>query len=136
MPALTRWFVKSGLLYLLAGFLLAVLMQWPVTREWAWLRAAWPTYLHLLVVGWLTQLIFGVAFWLFPRYSAEHPRGSERLGWASFVLLNAGLLLRIAGEPRALMGEDAATLLTASAVAQLLAGWAFVANTWPRIRER
>ena len=136
MPALTRWFVKSGLLYLLAGFLLAVLMQWPVTGEWAWLRAAWPTYLHLLVVGWLTQLIFGVAFWLFPRYSAEHPRGSERLGWASFVLLNAGLLLRIAGEPRALMGEDAATLLTASAVAQLLAGWAFVANTWPRIRER
>jgi hypothetical protein len=136
VPPLTRWFVKSGLLYLLAGFLLAVLMQWPGVREWAWLRAAWPTYLHLLVVGWLTQLIFGVAFWLFPKYSAERPRGSERLGWASFVLLNVGLLLRIAGEPRALMGGDAATLLTLSAVAQLLAGWAFVANTWPRIRER
>jgi heme/copper-type cytochrome/quinol oxidase subunit 1 len=136
MPTLTRWFVKSGLLCLLAGFLLAVLMQWPATQEWPWLRAAWPTYLHLLVVGWLTQLIFGVAFWLFPKYSAEHPRGSERLGWTSFVLLNVGLVLRIAGEPRALLGDDAATLLTASALAQLLAGWAFVANTWPRIRER
>jgi hypothetical protein len=136
MPTLTRWFVKSGLLYLVAGFLLAVLMQWPATRGWPVLRAAWPTYVHLLVVGWLTQLIFGVAFWLFPKYSTERPRGSERLGWISFALLNAGLLLRIAGEPRALMGGDAATLLTASAVAQLLAGWAFVANTWPRIRER
>jgi hypothetical protein len=33
----------------------------------------WPTYLHLLVLGWLTQLIFGVAFWMFPRYSARNP---------------------------------------------------------------
>ena len=136
MPTLTRWFIKSGLLYLVAGLLLAVMMQWPATRTMPWLRAAWPTYLHLLVVGWLTQLIFGVAFWLFPKYSAELPRGSERLGWATFVLLNAGLLLRIAGEPRALSGGEAAMLLTASALAQLLAGLAFVANTWPRIRER
>lgn len=136
MPTLTRWFVKSGLLCLLAGLLLAVLMQWPVIGAAPWLRAAWPTYLHLLVVGWLTQLIFGVAYWLFPRYSAERPRGSERLGWVSFVLLNAGLLLRIAGEPRAVLGGEAATVLTASAVAQLCAAMAFVVNTWPRIRER
>jgi hypothetical protein len=136
MPVLTRWFIKSGLLYLLAALLLAVMMQWPATRAIPWLRAAAPTYLHLLVVGWITQLIFGVAFWLFPRYSAELPRGSERLGWATFALLNLGLLLRIAGEPRALLGGEAGALLTASAVLQLLAGWAFVANTWPRVRER
>lgn len=136
MPSLTRWFIKSGLLYLLAGLLLAVLMQWPGIGTLPWLRAAWPTYLHLLVVGWLTQLIFGVAFWLFPRYSAELPRGSEPLGWATFLLLNIGLVLRIAGEPRALLGGEAATLLTGSAIAQLFAGVAFVVNTWPRIRER
>jgi hypothetical protein len=35
-----------------------------------------------------------------------------------------------------MLGGDAAGLLVASAVVQLLAGWAFVANTWPRVRER
>ncbi len=136
MPTVTRWFIRAGLFYLIASFLLAFAMVWPGFAALPWLRAAWPTYLHMLVVGWLTQLIFGVAYWLFPRYSAAAPRGSERLGWASLVLLNLGLLLRIAGEPLAVLGARTAPLLVASAAVQLLGGWAFVANTWPRVRER
>lgn len=136
MPPLTRWFVKAALVYLVAALILGILLQAEPVRTIPALAVAWPTYLHLLVVGWLTQLIFGVAFWLFPRYSADLPRGSDRLGWASFVLLNVGLLLRIVGEPWAALGGDAGLLLVSSAVAQLLAGWAFVGNTWPRIKER
>lgn len=136
MPTLTRWFIRSALVCLVAALLLAVLMQWPPAASRPWLRVVWPTYLHLLVVGWLTQLIFGVAYWLFPRYSAESPRGSERLGRASFLLLNLGLLLRVAGEPWVALGGPGAPLLVGSAAAQLLGGWAFVANTWPRVRER
>lgn len=135
MPTLTRWFIKAGLLYFAAALLLALLMQ-AAGSEQSWLRAAGPTYLHILVVGWLTQLIFGVAFWLFPRYSAARPRGSETLGWASFILLNGGLLLRVVGEPWLAIGGTTGSLLVASAIAQLLGGWAFVANTWPRIKER
>jgi len=26
-----------------------------------------PVYIHLLVFGWLTQLIFGVIYWMFPK---------------------------------------------------------------------
>jgi hypothetical protein len=52
------------------------------------------------------------------------------------VLLDLGIVLRIAGEPWAALGGDTAPLLVASALAQLLAGWGFVANTWPRVRER
>ena len=137
MPTLSRWFVRSALVCLIAALLLAVLMQWPAASAAApWLRVVWPTYLHLLVVGWLTQLIFGVAYWLFPRYSAASPRGSERLGWASLLLLNLGLVLRIVGEPWAAMGGETMPLLLGSATAQLLGGWAFVANTWPRVRQR
>ena len=136
MPTLTRWFIKSAMIYLVSALALSIVMQLPLADRVPFLRVVWPTYLHLLVVGWLTQLIFGVAFWLFPKYSSTHPRGSEGLGWASFVLLNLGLLLRLLGEPRAMLGGDAAGLLVASAVVQLLAGWAFVANTWPRVRER
>ncbi|HEU5041750.1 MAG TPA: hypothetical protein VFT84_13050 [Gemmatimonadales bacterium] len=136
MPTLTRWYIRSGLVCLLSALVVGVLMQWPAGEHWPWLRVVWPTYLHLLVVGWLTQLIFGVAYWLFPRYSASSPRGSERLGWASLALLDLGLLLRIVGEPWAALGGEAAPLLAGAAVLQLLGGWAFVGNTWPRVRER
>jgi hypothetical protein len=136
VPPLTRWLVKAALLYLIAALVLGVAMQLPMAGRYPLLAVLWPTYLHVLVVGWLTQLIFGVAYWLFPRYSAERPRGSERLGWATFVLLNAGLLLRIVGEPWRALGRGGYAVLLVSAVTQLLAVWCFVLNTWPRVKER
>ena len=99
MPRLTRYFIKAAMLYLIAALLSGVAMQEPLAARMPLLRAFWPTYVHLLVVGWLTQLIFGVAYWMFPRYSAERTRASERLGWAAFALLNIGLVLRVVGEP-------------------------------------
>jgi hypothetical protein len=136
MPTLTRWFIKSGIVCLVAALTLAVAMQSPLVQWAPFLRVIWPTYLHLLVVGWLTQLIFGVALWLFPKHPGGKPRGGDELAWGSFLLLNLGLLLRLIAEPRAALGRDAAILLLASSLAQLLAGWAFVVNIWPRVRER
>lgn len=136
MPPLTRWLVKAALLWLIAGLSLGLAMQLPGSAGVPVLRAAWPTYLHFLTVGWLTQLIFGVALWLFPRYSAEHPRGREWLGWTALVGLNVGLLLRAVGEPGRALGYDAHLPLLLSSLAQLVAVAAFVANVWPRVRER
>jgi len=124
------------MLYLVAALVLGVVLQVPLSAPLPLLRALWPTYLHLLVVGWLTQFIFGVAYWMFPRYSAEQPRGSEWLGWAGLILLNAGLGIRIVAEPWYSVAGRGGALLVASALLQMLAGWTFVANTWPRIRER
>ena len=82
MPSLTRYFVKTSLVYLALGLLvgLALALQdvfsLPVS-----LSGLFPVYLHLLVIGWLSQLIFGIAFWMFPKYSREMPRGNESLGW-------------------------------------------------------
>lgn len=137
MPTLTRWYLRAGMLYFVTALAAGIVLQWPVMVGRHPVAAVFfPTYLHLLVVGWITQVIFGVAYWMFPRYSAERPRGSERLGWLAFVLLNAGLLLRVVGEPLHALGSGAGGLLVASALLQLLAGWAFVLNTWPRVRER
>jgi heme/copper-type cytochrome/quinol oxidase subunit 1 len=125
------------MVYFLAALTLGVLLRVPAAvAAYPALAVFGPTHLHLLVVGWLTQVIFGVAYWMFPRYSPERPRGHERLGWAAFLLLNTGLLLRVAGEPYHALGRGAGGLLVASALLQLLAGWAFVLNTWPRVRER
>jgi hypothetical protein len=136
VPRVTRWLVRAALLYLVAALALGIAMQLPAAASIPALAAVWPTYLHLLVVGWLTQLIFGVAYWMFPRYSAEQPRGSEALAWATFGLLNAGLLLRAFAEPwRAVSGRGDGVLVVAGAL-QAFAALAFTANTWPRVRER
>jgi heme/copper-type cytochrome/quinol oxidase subunit 1 len=136
VPRVSQWFIRTAMMYFLVALVLGAAMQTTLAGRLPLFRALWLTYIHLLVVGWLTQLIFGVAYWMFPRYSAERPRGSERLGWATFALLNLGLLLRVIAEPwHALAGQGAA-LLVGSALLQLLAGWIFVVNTWPRIRER
>jgi hypothetical protein len=42
----------------------------------------------------------------------------------------------VVAEPFQGLGRPTGALLVVSAVTQLLAGWAFVANTWPRVRER
>ena len=93
------------------------------------------TYVHLLVVGWLTQLIFGVAHWLFPRASGDAPRGNEGLGWAGILLLNVGLLVRAVSEPLALSAARHG-LLVASAALQLAAVLLLVVHIWPRVKER
>ena len=137
MPPLTRWFVKSALVCFIAALLVGVsiaaraLFNLPPV-----ISALQPVYFHLLMVGWITQLIFGVAFWMFPKFSREQPRGSERLGWATFALLNGGLLLRVVGEPLAATQAGAGWLIALSAVLQWLAGMAFVINSWARVKER
>ena len=139
MPALTRWFVKSALAYLIGALLLGVAVALPaVLPVPPAVRALAPVYFHFFMVGWVGQLIFGVVYWMFPRYAKEKPRGSEPLGWATYGLLNLGLLLRAVAEPlHALQPAPGwGWLLALSAVLQWLAGMAFVLNTWGRIREK
>jgi hypothetical protein len=95
----------------------------------------WPTYVHLLVLGWLTQLIFGVANWMFPRQHADASAWSSRLGWAAYWCLNSGLILRALTEPGPTTAWRSDALVL-SAGLQLVAGWAFVIAIWPRVRGR
>lgn len=97
-----------------------------------------PVSVHLFMVGWVTQLIFGVGYWMFPKHSQERPRGNEKVAWAVYWLLNLGLLIRVIAEPAYGMRGTAflGWMLVASAVLQWLAGVAFVANSWHRLRKR
>ncbi|OGW59867.1 MAG: hypothetical protein A2V83_04330 [Nitrospirae bacterium RBG_16_64_22] len=139
MPTLTRWLIKTALVYFVASLLIGVLLA---ARDAFGLSPAlaalMPVYFHLLMVGWVTQLIFGVAFWMFPRYSKEMPRGREGLAWAMYASLNAGLLLRALSEPMhaATTAPFWAGVLVVSALLKWSAGLMFVANMWKRIREK
>lgn len=137
MPRVSRWLVRSALMALLLGLAtLAAIAARPVAGLPAWVVLLGPAALHLLTVGWLTQMVFGVALWMFPRASAAAPRGSERLGWLAWTGLNVGLALRVVAEPLALTGQPLPGLLILSALLQFLAALAFVVNIWPRVRAR
>jgi hypothetical protein len=104
----------------------------------------------MLVVGWLTQLILGVAWWLFPPLKlglrgdapqsvrrGQAQRGSEPLFWATFLCLNAGVLLRAIFDPLYSLTRIGpfSVLSGVSGLFLFAAALAFVANMWGRVRE-
>jgi hypothetical protein len=140
MPPLARIYVKAAFLYLMVAFVLGALMM---LDQWLgfgrWLKTVYLSQLHLLVVGWITQLAIGVAYWIFPRFlkaQDPRPRGSDALAWAVFLCLNAGLLLRFLFEPFYLMGPSPrlAALIALSGVLQAAAAVGFGWLIWGRIR--
>ena len=139
MPPLARIFVRASFVYLVAAFLLGALMIFDGLAIGRWLRSVYLSQIHLLVVGWISQLAIGIAYWMFPRFLKEQnpqPRGADWLAWAVVVCLNAGLVLRFALEPFALMtGEPWMKALVAlSGVLQALAAVGFGVLIWGRIR--
>ena len=126
VPTIARFFIKTALLHLLLGLLLGLVWSHPAV-------------VHLITVGWLTQLIFGVAFWLFPRVSKESAYGTIRPVWAAYGLLNGGLLLRLLAEPASLQyGAESvwSVLLSISAVFQWVASVLLVLYFWKRVRTK
>jgi hypothetical protein len=139
MPTITRWYLKTSLLYLGLALLLGALQAAaPLLRLPAFFSLLNPAYFHLFMLGWVAQLIFGIAIWMFPKFSRQQPRGNELLNWIAFGLLNVGLLLRLIAEPlNALQPQSLwGPALAVSAGLQWLAGLTFVINTWPRVKER
>jgi len=136
MPRLTRWYIKTAMVWFIIALALGILDAMGPAHPG--LSALRPAYLHLFVMGWITQMIFGVAFWMFPRFSRERPRRSEVLGWATYAALNLGLVARVAAEPPHAVEPSPlwAVLLVVSAALQWLAGILFVLNTWGRVKEK
>lgn len=139
MHTQARYFIRTALAYLLTAFLVGalVLLNQALAIDGR-IGALMPVFYHLLMVGWVTQLICGVSLWMFPPLSRERPRGDERLGWAAYGGLNAGLLLRAIFEPlHAWLPQPwLGWPLALSALLQVLAIWAFVAAIWPRVKGR
>lgn len=134
MPPVSRWFIRAALGWLLGGLAgwLGVALLAP-----AWLGAVRLGLFHALTVGWITQLIFGVALWLFPKHPGADPRGPAALNWLAFAGLNAGVPLRAVSEPwlaQAGPASWAAVALTLAAWLQLAACTAMAVSLWPRIR--
>ncbi|HEX9610602.1 MAG TPA: hypothetical protein VF978_01855 [Gemmatimonadales bacterium] len=141
MPPLSRWYIKLALVYFVAALAVGALqvLQAPL-RLPAVLAVTGPAYVHMLVVGWITQMIFGVAYWMFPKYAPPPaaPRGNNAVAIATLILLNLGLLVRVVVEPVRAWRPEALPgwPLIVAALAQWLAAVGFAINTWPRVKEK
>jgi hypothetical protein len=131
VPTVSVWFIRSALLYLLAGFTLGGLMLAAKgvalpPGVWRWL----PVHLELLLVGWLVQLVMGVAYWIFPRFGmTPAARGREGLAWLALVLLNGGVWAASVG-----MLRDWTGFTVAGRAAEVLAAACLALNVWTRTR--
>ena len=136
MPTTTRWFIKSGVFYFILGITLAFLAEFPsLTGNLSLL----PIYWHMLVMGWITQLIIGVSIWMFPRKHRDKKKRESILVWASFWTLNIGLVLRFISEPFIPIIEDHYIIkvsITLSALSQWIAVMLYAIEIWPRLQNR
>ena len=139
MPFLSRTIIRLAMVYLLLG-----LAGWTVftANQYGYIGGTWfalrPVSIHWITVGWLTQLIFAVIYWMFPIISRDDPYGPTWIAWAGFAAINIGLLLRAIfeiGLSRG-MSSDLEWGLVLAATLQWLGAVALVVVSWRRVKPR
>jgi len=83
------WFVRGFLKSALAWLGLGVLVGVGMAIHPAWLVYR-PMHLHMMLLGFVTMTISGVAYHVIPRFTG-HPLASRGVAGAHFWLANAGL---------------------------------------------
>jgi cbb3-type cytochrome oxidase subunit 1 len=131
MPRLSCWFIRTALLYLVAGFTVgAVLLFHKGVPLSPWMWRLLPAHIEFLLLGWTLQLALGVAFWILPRYLRGPGRGNETAAWLAFGLLNVGVLMVGLGWTLGLPSY----LPLLGRIAEALAAIAFAVHAWPRVK--
>ena len=91
MEWFVKAFVKASLAWLALGVTLGVAMAahplWVIYR---------PAHMHMVLLGFVTMMIFGVAYHVIPRF-AGFPLFSRRAAGIHWWMSNAGLALMVTG---------------------------------------
>ena len=88
----TKHFVLAAVVYLVLGGLLGVLMLLSrLGGAWSsWDYYLIPTHTHIMLLGWVSMTMFGVAYRMFPAVLVRKLY-SVRLAWVHFWVANAAL---------------------------------------------
>lgn len=92
MSKLTVMFIKASLIYLTLGAILGVYMTIP-GANYGMFR---PSHAHLMVLGFCSMMIFGVAYHILPRFSGRQLFSEKMADW-NFYLANAGIIGMVIG---------------------------------------
>lgn len=134
MPRAARWLIRMSLVYLTLGFTLGAVLLFnkgiPLDPGLPRLLSA---HVEFLLIGWVVQLVMGVATWIFPRFGVPHSAyGSEVATWLAFALVNGGVwLVAVAA---LLPGGPGEVWPLIGRLAEATGAVVFALNIWPRVR--
>lgn len=136
MTPLVRRYVKTSFVFLLLGLVLGAWATVEVNLRGR--GVPWPlitAHVHLVLVGFVLMLIFGVATWMFPRPARDDARYRPWVAEAIYWLLTVSTAVRTLGELGAAAAGTRASLLAAlGGLGQVAGGVLFVVNMWVRVR--
>lgn len=134
MPTVSRTFIKAGMVF----FVLSLIAGLGLEIESISFPSLMPLFWHMLMVGWITQIIMGVSIWMFPGRNREEGFWNQKWSWFTFIFLNTGLVMRLIAEPALSYSEAQlwSVLLVGSAVLQVAAGITYLIEMWPRVMSK
>jgi heme/copper-type cytochrome/quinol oxidase subunit 1 len=136
MTPLVRLYVKTSFVFLMLGLVLGGYVAVEVDLRGR--GVPWPlitAHVHVVLVGFMLMLVFGVATWMFPRPGRDDGRYRPGLAWLVYWLLTASTAVRVLGElTAAATGARGSPLAAAGGLGQLAAAIVFVVNMWTRVR--
>lgn len=91
MSSVTVWFIRCAIIYFLLSILLGIHMSLS-GAAYPWM----PIHAHFNLLGWMSMMIYGVAYHILPRFSGR-PLWSDKLAYGQLWLANIGLVGMAAG---------------------------------------
>ena len=131
MPKMSVWLIRAALLHFVMGALLgSAYLCWKAAGWFPWSLSHVSVHVELMLVGWMVQLVIGVAYWILPRPADEPRDAHEGVMWAVFGMINAGVLLASLGGDPSLPRQ----FQLAGRILEIAAAGLFALHAWNRQR--
>ena len=124
MDDFVRRFIRSSLAWLGVGVLIGVWMAFDSAAV-----IYRPAHMHANLLGFVSMMIFGVAYHVIPRFTGA-PLRSRRTAALHVWVANAGLGLLVGGWLLRASVPEARLLLAAGAVLSATGAFMFIGNIW------
>lgn len=125
MEGFVRQFIRSSLVWLGVGVVLGL---WLALEPAAVVYR--PAHMHANLLGFVSMMIFGVAYHVLPRFSGA-PLRSRRAASVHVVIANGGLALMVTGWLlRVQLPSLHAVALAAGGVLSAAGAFLFIGNIW------
>ena len=124
-----EWFVRAFLKASLAWLALGVTMGTAMAAHPAW-TVYLPAHMHMVLLGFVTMMIYGVAYHVIPRF-AGFPLHNRRAAGVHWWMANIGLALMVCGFVMRVARPGMGTMVLATGgVLSALGAYVFVYLIW------
>jgi hypothetical protein len=134
VPFVSRLFIKTGMIFFALALVTGLLLELGVGMV-AQLRFV---FWHMIMLGWITQIIMGVSLWMFPGRTKSEAISKNINAYLAYFGLNAGLILRVIAEPQSAYypADVFSMMILVSAVLQAFGVVFYIREMWPRLSDK